>query len=183
MKKIAFIGQAPPLKVVELPFGKSALYKWLESEGFKYEKQKDFELSHNQEGILSLNGQPVAEVKFGALISYFPGSNKNGGHLAPSQQEIVKERPSLISMLKAFAPDIVVPIGKLSIGECLDEQNIKLEDFIGKSFIANPYEALTKEIKIIPFPHPSGASTWIYQKGNSDLLKKALALLKDEVKH
>lgn len=32
-----------------------------------------------------------------------------------------------------------------------------------------------------PFPHPSGASTWIYKEGNKLLLQKALTIFKKEI--
>ncbi len=187
MKKILLIGQAPPLKPIDLPFGRSQLYKWFETIGLTYKKEKDFEIQHNQEGLFIYKGKPMARVKFGALIDYFPGLNKAKGHLAPTPKQILESRPSLERLLKSFDPDIVVPIGKLSMQECLSwirqahHDNFKLEKIIGQKLGVDPYGLLSKKITVIPLPHPSGASTWIYQKENKALLSRALTLLKNEL--
>ena len=80
-----------------------------------------------------------------------------------------------------FSPEIVVPIGKLSLSYCLNREVNLLEDFIGKSYLVNPYQALNKKLIVIPLPHPSGASTWRHKKENKKLLKLALAKLKQEL--
>jgi len=35
--------------------------------------------------------------------------------------------------------------------------------------------------EVIPLPHPSGASSWIHQPGNSALLDRALDLLRERL--
>jgi hypothetical protein len=63
----------------------------------------------------------------------------------------------------------------------LGKDSINLDLVIGNKFEANPYNLLGKDITIIPLPHPSGASTWVYQKKNRLLLDQALNLLKTEL--
>ncbi|MEP7104132.1 MAG: uracil-DNA glycosylase family protein [Candidatus Dojkabacteria bacterium] len=159
--KIIFIGQAPPKTIRGRPFGRSALYKWFESVGITLDVVDEC-------------------FEFGALIDYFPGL-KGKSHAIPTIEQINEARPRLKEQLLKFNPQIVVPIGKLSIGECLDIENFNLSDYIGKEFSADPYKIFDRNLVVIPFPHPSGASTWIYQKGNKELLNKALKLINDHL--
>src|SRR5690606_31295311 len=110
---------------------------------------------------------------YSALVNYFPGA-KDGSHLVPTEDEINRQMKRLVSDIKSFAPDIVVPIGKLSISYCLDQKISLLSDVIGQEFKVNPYNALDYEVKIIPLPHPSGASTWRHSEKNKSLLTNAL---------
>ncbi|OGM32564.1 hypothetical protein A3D00_03505 [Candidatus Woesebacteria bacterium RIFCSPHIGHO2_02_FULL_38_9] len=114
---------------------------------------------------------------YSALVNYFPGQ-KNGTHRVPTNLEIERERRRLVDTIKNFNPEIVVPIGKLSISYCLDEKVEKLRDYIGKNYNVNPYKALNEDLLVIPLPHPSGASTWRHKHENMILLKKALKFLK-----
>lgn len=111
-----------------------------------------------------------------ALVDYFPG-DKNGGHRVPGKIEISKEHDRLISTLRLFDPKLVVPIGKLSIANCLGQSFETLSENIGKVFEVDPYQALGFKVKVIPLPHPSGASTWRHKTQNKKLLIKALNLL------
>lgn len=99
----------------------------------------------------------------------------------PTEVEIKKERPRLRKMILDFKPDIIVAVGKLSASYCLGLKIDKLDEIIGKEFVADPYKMLGKEIKIIPLPHPSGASIWRHKKENKLLLQKALDLLKKDL--
>jgi len=179
MKKILIVGQAPPKKTVEIPFGRSHLYKWLESRNIKYQKTIETEPEHNQEGIFLIDDNPVAEVKFAALINYFPGTNNAGGHLTPSRAEIETEQYILKQILENFNPNIVIPVGKLSIQECFIKEDIKLEEYIGKTFVIDPYNSFGKKVIVLPLPHPSGASTWYFNETNKKLLNKALVTLSE----
>lgn len=108
---------------------------------------------------------------YSALVDYFPGS-KNGAHLIPAKYEIDEEKNRLHKTVRNFNPEIVVPIGRLSIAYCLDQKVEPLVNNIGKIYHADPYLALNKKLPIIPLPHPSGASTWRHNKRNRILLKK-----------
>ena len=155
MKRIIFVGQAMP-RVKKDPHDWPALNAWLYSIGIT-------------------NNQITKFFFYSALVDYFPGS-KNGSHMVPTVEEIEKERPRLIKTIINFSPDIVVPIGKLSISYCLN-QEVTLVDVVGKKFIADPYGAVGFDLEVIPLPHPSGASTWYKKRGNDKLLEQALKKL------
>lgn len=160
MKKTIFIGQAMP-RVKKHPHDWLPLSQWLYSVGLT-------------DGLISKN------FLYSALVDYFPGA-MNGSHIVPTKDDIDKERDRLINTITGFNPEIVVPIGRLSISYCLNEKMKPLADNVGKIYITNPYLAMKKELKVIPFPHPSGASTWSHKKENKILLRRALKLLKNEL--
>ena len=157
MKRVIFIGQAMP-RIKRDPHDWPSLNSWLYSIGITREQiQENFYYS--------------------ALVDYFPGS-QNGSHKVPTELEIQAERKRLIHTIRGFNPEIVVPIGKLSLAYCLGERVDKLRDYIGNIYTRNPYQALKTELLVIPLPHPSGASTWRHIPDNGSLLKKALTLFK-----
>jgi uracil-DNA glycosylase len=167
VKKVAFIGQAPPKTNADRPFGRSALYKWFSSIGVTDEYISKY-------------------FYFGALIDFFPGVDKRKSHLVPTRSQIDAYKSTLRSELVDFKADIIVPIGKLSIVECISEDKYSelgstLSNVIGRKFNLDPYNLLDRKLPIIPFPHPSGASTWIYMPGNDILLMNALNLLQKEL--
>jgi uracil-DNA glycosylase len=158
MKRVYFIGQAPPRTDPSRPFGRSKLYGWLESIGIGLDLVDSY-------------------FSFGALVGHFPGS-KNGSHKLPTPAEIKDYLPEFKEKLLEVNPDIVIPVGKLSICYCLGREQIKLEEEIGKIYQIDPYAMLGRKITVIPFPHPSGASSWYYKEANKPKLAKALQLLK-----
>ena len=156
MKKAIFIGQAMPRFKADL-HDWPTLNSWLYSIG----------ITHNQ----------IKENFFySALVDYFPGA-QNGSHRVPTPDEINKERHRLGQTLRKFNPNLVIPIGRLSIAYCLNKKVEPLEVNVGRTFMVNPY-GLFREILIIPLPHPSGASTWHHKKENKKLLSVALENLK-----
>lgn len=160
MKKTIFVGQAMP-KAKKHPHDWPSLNKWLYSIGLSDE--------HINKNFL-----------YSALVDYFPGTIK-GFHIVPTKNDILKERDRLIDTITSFNPEIVVPIGRLSISYCLNDRVNPLVNHIGQIYITDPYLAMKKELKVIPFPHPSGASIWSHKKENKILLRRALKLLKNEL--
>lgn len=162
MKRVLFVGQAMPA-VKRHPHHWPSLNLWLYSIGLT-----DTDIQEN--------------FLYTALVNYFPGYQDKGGHKVPTKEETIKERERLKKAIVDFKPDILVTIGKLSLSYCLNQKIDKLDkNYIGKTFNINPYGMLEKNILVIPLPHPSGASTWIYQKNNKRLLRKALNILKLEL--
>lgn len=160
MKRVIFIGQA-------MPRFKKDLHDWPTLNAWLH--------------LVDITEDQIrANFFYSALVDYFPGS-KGGSHLVPTDAEIKKEHKRLVQTIKDFNPDVVVPIGKLSISECLQKEFSALHEDIGKVFHADPYQALGKSLTIIPLPHPSGASTWRHKPENKVLLQKALQLLKETV--
>ena len=161
MKRVVFVGQAMPTRKEDNNDWPS-LNKWLFNIGLTIEEiRKNF--------------------LYTALVDYFPGYNEKGGHKVPTKVEILSERKRLKKTITHFNPNIIVTIGKLSLENCLELKISNLNDYIGKSFETDPYGLLGKKMMIIPLPHPSGASTWKYKKGNMELLEKAMNLLKDNL--
>lgn len=161
MKKVIFVGQA-------MPRFKKDLHDWPSLNSWLY----SINITHDQ----------IQKYFFySALVDYFPGA-KNASHRVPTPEEIRKERRRLGKTLKDFNPDLVIPIGRLSIASCLNKKVEPLEVNIGKTFVINPYGLLNREVTVIPLPHPSGASTWHHKKENKKLLQISLSLLKRGIK-
>lgn len=157
MKRTIFIGQA-------MPRFKKDLHDWPSLNAWLYS--------------IAISDDEIRENFFySALVDYFPGS-KEGSHRVPTETEIKKERKRLAKTIKDFDPQIVVTIGKLSLSHCLEKKVTLLEDYVGQTFMKDPYGLMDKKILIIPFPHPSGASTWHKKSRNRRLLVKALELLR-----
>lgn len=157
MKRAIFIGQA-------MPRYKSRPHDWPTLNAWLY--------------TINLTDELIrTNFFYSALVDYFPGV-KGNSHRIPTAEEIAKERPRLKQTLKSFRPDIVVPIGRLSIAYCLGRRVEPLVATVGHVFTADPYRMAGRKLPIIPLPHPSGASTWRYQKNNKKLLTMALNLLK-----
>lgn len=156
MKKVMFVGQAMP-RLKRDPHDWPTLNNWLYSIGLS-------------DTLIRSN------FFYSALVDYFPGA-KNGSHLVPTEEEIVKERKRLQKQLTDFNPEVVVTVGKLSIEKCLGINIKLLSDVIGKSYQVDPYMLFGKKVLVIPLPHPSGASTWRHNVSNKILLSQSLQLL------
>jgi uracil-DNA glycosylase len=161
MKRVTVIGQAPPKTQSEQPFGRTRLYSWLSSVGM----EKNEILDH---------------FSFTALVSIFPGSNGRS-HKAPNEKQIAADRPQLLAFLTEAHPEVIVPVGTLAIRECLCKQDLSLVDTVGHVFVQDPFGAFGQALPIIPLPHPSGASPWMHQSQNRQLLDSALRVLAREL--
>lgn len=157
MKRAIFIGQAMP-RYKSDPHDWPNLNSWLYSIGLTMADIK-------------------ARFLYSALVDYFPGS-KNGSHLIPTPEQIDRDRPRLVETLHDFKPEVVVPIGKLSLSYCLNQKIVHLNDHIGQSYFIDPYGVMGSFLTVIPLPHPSGASTWRHHPRHQKLLKRALEILK-----
>lgn len=154
MKKIMFVGQAPPRTDPARPFGRTYLYLWLSKIGLTTKLIDRY-------------------CRFNALVSFFPGSH-HGSHMAPTPAQIAAEKPRLIAAIESFAPHIIVPVGRLATQEFLGVPRIKLAEVVGRRFYVDPFA-------IFPLPHPSGASTWWHRPHHQELLTQALSLLAQEL--
>ena len=154
MKTIFFLGQAPARPESKHEVAGTYLYAWLSSIGITDDEIKK-------------------HCHFYALVDAFPGADKNG-HLAPTKEQIVEYRPTLIKTVQATQPDLIVPVGKLAISEVL-QRTVSLSDVVGKQFSINPFNSLQDEIVCIPLSHPSGRSAWNYL--HKEQVEAALRLL------
>jgi uracil-DNA glycosylase len=156
---VFLFGQAPGPHEAKLgrPFAWTAgktLFRWLES----------------------ATGADEATVRqrvyISAVARCFPGKAKGGGDRVPTPEEIALWRPFVAREVDILQPRLVVPIGRLAIGEVLGER--PLVDTIGRAFEVTWHGVATE---VVPLPHPSGASTWYKVEPGKTLLGQALRRL------
>jgi len=153
--KVLLLGQAPGDREPQLgrPFAWTAgktLFRWFSTIG--------------------LDEQAVrARVYMAAVCRCFPGKKPRGGDRVPSADEIANCRRWLDRELELLQPQLLIPVGKLAIGQFLEFQ--RLTEVIGRDFRL-PVQG--RSLDIIPLPHPSGASTWHRISPGRELLQQAL---------
>ena len=156
--RLMLIGQAPGAVEVGLgyPFGGSAgkrLFKWLSQAGWE---ESTFR----------------ATCYMTSVTKCFPGQNPKGsGDRVPSAVEQQLCRPWLDLELALVQPEIVVPVGSLAI-RLFYPAGFKLEEVIGQSI----EDGLGR--KIVPLPHPSGASRWHNDPRHLGQIEQALFVLR-----
>ncbi len=162
VSRIILIGQAPGDKEPKLgrPFAWTAgktLFRWFEQAAGLTEEQFR------------------SQIYMAAVCRCFPGKKASGGDRVPAPDEIENCSRWLDQELKLLKPTLLIPVGKLAIGQFLPLEN--LERMIGRKFL------ITRDgqaYDVIPLPHPSGASPWHRKEPGRTLLSKALKLI---VKH
>lgn len=154
MKQILFIGQAPARPHSKHEVAGTYLNTWLSS--------------------LFTDDEINTYCHFHALIDAFPGATKNG-HLTPTNEQVQAYRPALKRIIQDIQPELIVPVGKMAIGELFGNKNLALSDVIGRQFSIDPFSSLGHEIVCIPLPHPSGRSAWNYL--HKEQVNEALQLL------
>ncbi|WP_456406135.1 uracil-DNA glycosylase family protein [Thiolapillus sp.] len=152
------IGQAPGDK--EGPAGRpfawtagKTLFQWFERIGVDEQRYRE-------------------NVYMAAVCRCFPGKNPKGGDRVPTRKEISACSGWMEEEFSLLQPRLVIPIGKLAIGELLPVG--KLTEVIGQQFELELWGVTTS---VIPLPHPSGASTWHRTEPGKTLLDKALTLI------
>src|SRR5688500_11132167 len=157
--KVLLVGQAPGDKepVLGRPFAWTAgktLFKWFN-------------------GALGWSEDQVRDrIYFAAVCRCFPGKRPEGGDRVPAPDEIAQCSMWLEREFELLRPQLVVPVGKLAIGQFLGER--PLVETIGKKFTITYRGHLAD---CIPLPHPSGASPWHRMEPGKTLLNRALALI------
>ncbi len=185
MKKILFIGQAPPSNIADKPFGRTMLYKWLSNIGLNDFEEHSANALWNKSLLSKYKSNPVM-LNFTALVDFFPGKNKTRGDIVPTHEQIINNKLNILYELNKN-PDIVIPIGKLAIGYCFygyditkkQYSKLRLSDVIGKNYITKPFDLITKKFQVIPFPHPSGASVWYNLPDNKLKVFNALRIVEE----
>lgn len=159
MSRILLVGQAPGDKepLLGRPFAWTAgktLFKWFESSlGWGEETVRD-------------------RIYIAAVCRCFPGKNPKGGDRVPAPDEIANCAHWLEREFALLKPTLVLPVGKLAIGQFLPVGPLK--EIIGRQFSIN-YRG--HEADCVPLPHPSGASTWHHTEPGKTLLAEALRLV------
>jgi uracil-DNA glycosylase len=157
--KVLLVGQAPGDKEPKLgrPFAWTAgktLFKWFnEALGWTEDEVRE-------------------RVYFAAVCRCFPGKRPEGGDRVPAPDEIANCSGWLEREFKLLQPELVLPVGKLAIGQFLGER--PLAETIGKKF---PLTYRGHAADCIPLPHPSGASPWHRMEPGKTLLGRALTLI------
>jgi uracil-DNA glycosylase len=155
--QVLLVGQAPGDKEPKLgrPFAWTAgktLFKWFH-------------------GALGWTEDEVRDrFYFAAVCRCFPGKRPEGGDRVPAPDEIANCSQWLEREFEILHPKLVLPVGKLAIGQVLGER--PLFETIGKKFEIT-YRGHVADC--IPLPHPSGASPWHRMEPGKTLLNRALA--------
>ena len=109
-----------------------------------------------------------------SITKCFPGKAPSGaGDRKPSPPEIANCAPWLEQQLALVRPRVILLVGQLAI-----------ERFIGKVALDAVVGTVRREPErvLIPLPHPSGASRWLNEPRNRELLDRALRHLRREVR-
>ena len=152
------VGQAPGVTEVEAqrPFNASSgqrLFQWLAEAGFE---ETEFR----------------SRYYMTAVTKCYPGRHPKGkGDRKPSRAEQKLCRPFLDQELALVQPRALLAVGGLAI-ETLLGQRLRLDEAVGRIFRVDGRW-------VVPLPHPSGASLWPNAPQNKELIREALALLKD----
>ena len=156
--RMMIIGQAPGITEcqVKRPFNGTSgtrLFQWLAEAGWQ---EADFRVRHYM----------TADTKC------YPGKDKGGkGDRVPSRAEQKLCRPFLERELELVDPRVVVPVGRLAI-ELFFGRRFKLADVVG---------TLKRDDhgrRIVPLPHPSGASLWLNRPQHKVQVAQALDILR-----
>ncbi len=112
-----------------------------------------------------------------AVTKCYPGPDGKGRRETPREIELHNCARYLVSELRIIEPAVILAIGKLAIERLLGP--VKLESVVGRAIVRryHSFDAL-----VIPLPHPSGRSTWVYMGENKKLLKRAIGLIARHVK-
>lgn len=156
--RMMLIGQAPGIVEHEVrrPFaGRSGkvLFGWMRSVGIEEDDFRRY-------------------VYMTAITKCFPGKARTGsGDRRPSSREIALCHRHLEAQLALVRPETIVLIGGLAIERYFPRA--PLAELIGRRFVADG-------VRLIPLPHPSGASRWLNEPHHRDLLAGGLRLVRAE---
>jgi uracil-DNA glycosylase len=161
--RLMLVGQAPGKVEAEggVPFSGRAgqtLFRWLERAGVDEQRAREM-------------------IYIAAVTRCYPGPHPSGrGDRVPSRREQSSCADWLEAELQIVQPEVLIPVGRLAIERFLP--HVPLSELIGTTRVV---EHVGGQSLVIPLPHPSGASSWIHQSGNKQLLDKAIALIREEL--
>lgn len=166
--KVMLIGQAPGVHEESRgrPFAHTAgktLFKWLkEATGAEEDEIREL-------------------IYFSAVARCFPGKAKSGsGDRPPSPEEIQNCQSFLAAEVQALKPRLILAVGKVAVAAVFQDQpesKLLLTDLVGRLFKVR-YHGV--ETRVLPLPHPSGASPWPHTPEGREKLGNALRLLRRE---
>jgi uracil-DNA glycosylase len=160
--RVMLVGQAPGVKepLLDKPFAWTAgktLFKWFND-------------------VLAIDELEFrSSVYMAAVCRCFPGKTAVGGDRVPSKTEVANCKEWLDTEIGLIRPWLVIPVGKLAIGQFLDPVP-PLTELIGRRLTHNTGK---HRFDLIPLPHPSGASPWHRIEPGKTLTLRALELIRD----
>jgi uracil-DNA glycosylase len=162
LSRVILVGQAPGDKepILGRPFAWTAgkaMFKWF----------------HQSMGMDENEFRKT--IYMAAVCRCFPGKNITGGDRVPNRDEISNCRGWLQKEIELLRPELVIPVGKLAIGQFLPDVPA-LTELIGKIVRV---ERFGLSFDLIPLPHPSGASPWPRIEPGKSLTRRALDLIRD----
>jgi uracil-DNA glycosylase len=118
-----------------------------------------------------------SKVYIAAVTRCYPGPHPSGrGDRVPSRSEQERCNTWLEAELRIIRPALLIPVGKLAMEKFLP--SAPLDRIIGKVHEA---EHAGGRSRVIPLPHPSGASSWVNAPEHKQLLERALDLIGAEL--
>jgi uracil-DNA glycosylase len=118
-----------------------------------------------------------ARVYIAAVTRCYPGPSPSGrGDRVPSRFEQEQCSRWLDAELQIIRPRLIIPVGKLAMEKFLPSS--PLDRLIGKVHEADHAGGRSR---VIPLPHPSGASSWVNVPAHKLLLERALELIGAEL--
>lgn len=118
-----------------------------------------------------------SRVYIAAVTRCYPGPSPSGrGDRVPSRFEQEQCSAWLEAELRIIRPRLLIPVGKLAMEKFLPPA--PLDRLIGR---AHEAEHAGGRSRVIPLPHPSGASSWVNAPAHKALLERALALIGAEL--
>jgi uracil-DNA glycosylase len=159
--RVMLVGQAPGKTeaVDRRPFAGRAgktLFRWLAQAGISEAAARE-------------------RIYIGAVTRCYPGPSPSGrGDRVPSPRERALCAGWLERELEIIRPALLIPVGRLAIDRFFDP--LPLEQLVGR---AHTVAHASGTSLAIPLPHPSGASSWVHERGHRELLDAALRVLGD----
>jgi uracil-DNA glycosylase family 4 len=168
--RMMLIGQAPGAveAVRRLPFqGRSGkvLMAWLMRAG------------------LTSEAQARRQIYMTSITKCFPGKGTGGGDRRPSRAEVDLCRSHLDRQLALIKPELLILVGGLAHERFLPGR--PLDALVGRVFDQSGRELSSRApapVRLVPLPHPSGASRWLNAVENRALLDRALRRLRPIVR-
>ena len=162
LSRVMLVGQAPGVRepILGRPFAWTAgkaMFKWFEQE------------------LAITEAEFRRTIYMAAVCRCFPGKNAQGGDRVPSKHEITLCGDWLRAEFAILKPELVIAVGKLAIGQFLNELP-PLTELVGQSVRVEKYG---ETFDMVPLPHPSGASPWHRIEPGKTLTKQALGLIRN----
>src|ERR1700675_3526576 len=127
LSRVMLVGQAPGVRepILGRPFAWTAgkaMFKWFEQE------------------LAITEAEFRRTVYMAAVCRCFPGKNAQGGDRVPSNHEIALSGDGLRAEFSILKPGLVIAVGKLAIGQFLNELPT-LTELVGRSIRGGKYRS------------------------------------------